>query len=240
VKSACLRLMVLVGLLVLVPTLGSAAVAADTQPVLSKMHAHFVENEKSTYYTVEVTGTTAKPTYSWALQPPTDDLTCNNFEVTPAGNEAIWHHADTDGCHHNGIQHNGTIVVVVLVGGWKCTATYFGTLDGDGLQPDPCTATVTPPPAHACKCSDVTMKTSPENFTDDHTFEFAVHWTIKCKGTGGTCRGEIEAEDPVEVRGTLHYETDLKIKTNKGQAARVCGPVWSKVDRHLPLRRQVR
>jgi hypothetical protein len=102
-------------------------------------------------------------------------------------------------------------------------ATYFGTLDGDGLQPDPCTATVTPPPAHACKCSDVTMKTSPENFTDDHTFEFAVHWTIKCKGTGGTCRGEIEAEDPVEVRGTLHYETDLKIKTNKGKPLACAG-----------------
>lgn len=219
-RSRHLQLTVLVGLLVLLPALGPASVSADTPPVLSKMHAHFVDAEKATHYTVKVEGTTAKSTYSWALQPPTDDLTCNKFEVTPAGNEAIWHHADTDGCHHNSIQHNGTIVVVVLVGGWKCTAMYTGTLDGDGPAPEPCTTTVIP---RDCKCNDVTMRTSPENFTDDHTFEFAIHWTIKCKGTSGTCRGEIETEDPVEVRGVLHYDTDLKIKTNKGKPLACAG-----------------
>ena len=177
------------------------------------MHAHFVEAEKSTHYTVKVEGTTATPRYSWALQPPPDDLLCNKFEVTPAGNEAIWHHADTDNCHHQGTQHLGTIVVVVLIGSWKCTATYFGTLDGDGPDPGACTST-TPPPSN-CKCSNVKMRTSPENFTASHTFEFAIHWTITCTGGKGTCRGEIQMLPPVEVRGVLHYETDLKIATGK-------------------------
>jgi hypothetical protein len=213
VRSSYPRLAVLVGLLVLLPALGAPAVSAGTPPVLSKMHAHFVESEKATHYTVEVTGTTATPAYNWALQPPMDDPTCNKFEVTSAGNEAIWHHADTDGCHHNGIQHDGTIVVVVLVAGWKCTATYFGTLDGDGPQPEPCTSTATPP--NTCKCSKIKMTTSPENFTADHTFEFAINWTITCTGGEGTCRGEIQMLPPVEVRGVLHYDTDLRIVSGK-------------------------
>ena len=56
--------------------------------------------------------------------------------------EAVWHHAATDGCSHAGRQHNGTVTLTlvqrineaklrVLIK-WTCTATYFGTLDGEG------------------------------------------------------------------------------------------------------------
>jgi hypothetical protein len=214
-----LRRIPLLVVLALVAGLGPAAVSAEAPPT-ARIHAHFVDAEKATHYTVEFTGTIANPTYSWSLQPPTDDPTCNKFEVTSAGNEAIWHHADSDGCHHFGVQHNGTVTVVVLATGWKCVATYFGTLDGDGTA---AACTERTPPLKNCKCTNVTMKTSPENFTDNHTFEFAVHWTIHCKGAGGTCRGEIQALDPVEVRGVLHFQTDMEIKTNKGKPLACAG-----------------
>jgi hypothetical protein len=57
-------------------------------------------------------------------------------------NEAVWHHADTDGCNHTTMGpagHPGTVTVTVKTNAWSCTATFFGTNTDQG------------PPARRCR-----------------------------------------------------------------------------------------
>ena len=207
----------LLGLLALLPALGPASVSADAQPVLSPIQAVFNPFERATRYVVTIMPET-QPTYAWSFTPPADDPTCDKF--ASSGNQAVWQHGDENGCQHvHGAEHGGMIVVVVAQGAWVCKATITGTLTHAGPKPDPCVARAgvapKPPPLPSeCKCTKVTMTTSPENFTAGHTFEFAIHWTITCTGAiKGTCRGEIEPEAPVEIRpdAPTGVKTDLRI-----------------------------
>jgi hypothetical protein len=51
---------------------------------------------------------------------------------------AAWHHAGTDGCTHNGVQHLGTVHVTVTTSAWRCTASFFGTLTQTGASNQRC------------------------------------------------------------------------------------------------------
>ena len=111
--------------------------AGAAPPAVSPIHAQLVESEFATHYTVTAQDPSGKTlTYQWRLIPPTTDAGCNHFSAT--GNTAVWHHGDQDGCNHN-VQvargHPGTVIVVVSDGSTSCTATYFGTVPGDGPAP---------------------------------------------------------------------------------------------------------
>jgi len=108
--------------------------AAATPPSISPIHAEFVPSEFATHYTVTAQDPNAKAlSYQWRLIPPTADPACNHFSAT--GDTAIWQNGDQDGCNHN-VQvaqgHPGTVIVVVSDGEYSCTATYFGTVTGNG------------------------------------------------------------------------------------------------------------
>jgi len=53
-------------------------------------------------------------------------------------NEATWHHADTDGCTHLGIQHDGWVYATVTIDSWVCTQRFFGTLTRTGASNEQC------------------------------------------------------------------------------------------------------
>ena len=73
------------------------------------------------------------------LSTPKGNPTCNKFHpVAGKPNEAVWHHASTDGCTHNGIQHLGTVHVTVTTSAWTCTASFFGTLSQTGPSNQVC------------------------------------------------------------------------------------------------------
>jgi hypothetical protein len=118
----------------------AAPVAGPAAPKVSPVQAVFVEGQRATFYSVAVAapgqGTVR---YEWRLTPPKDNRGCNKFSTVPGSRiKAVWHHADTDGCTHNGFQHNGTVTVTVTTAAWRCVATFFGTL------------TKTGPPAQRC------------------------------------------------------------------------------------------
>ncbi len=127
--------------------------ASPAPPPVSPIHAESVASELATHYTVTAEDTSGRAlTYQWRLIPPTADPTCNHFSGT--GNAAVWHHGDQDGCDHN-LQvaqgYAGTVILVVTDGDFSCTATYFGTITGDGppaactpLAPATPSATATP------------------------------------------------------------------------------------------------
>jgi hypothetical protein len=109
-------------------------------PRLSPVKAVFSEAQRATFYTIAVAAPGQSATYAWRLSPPKDNPTCNNFhEVAGQPNEAVWHHANTDGCTHNGIQHLGTVYVTVTTSAWRCTASFFGTLTSTGPANQRCT-----------------------------------------------------------------------------------------------------
>ena len=110
-------------------------------PRLAPVKAVFSEAQRATFYTIAVSvpGNGAT-TYTWRLSPPNGNPTCNKFHpVIGKPNEAVWHHADTDGCAHNGIQHLGTVHVTVTTSAWRCTASFFGTLTHTGPSNQRCT-----------------------------------------------------------------------------------------------------
>ena len=107
-------------------------------PKLTPVHAEFVEAQRETVYTISATGGGAA-TYRWQLTPPKDNPTCNKFApVADKPNEAVWRHANTDGCTHNGFQHLGLVTVTVTTADWECAATFFGTLTKNGPAPQRC------------------------------------------------------------------------------------------------------
>jgi hypothetical protein len=116
----------------------STAPTVAPAPKLTPVHAEFVEAQRETVYTISATGGGAA-TYRWQLTPPKGNPTCNKFAPVPdKPNEAVWHHADTDGCTHTGFQHLGLVTVTVTTADWECTATFFGTLTKNGPPPQRC------------------------------------------------------------------------------------------------------
>jgi hypothetical protein len=109
-------------------------------PKLSPVKAVFSEAQRATFYTISVVAPGQKATYAWRLSPPKDNPTCTKFhQVAGKPNESVWHHASTDGCTHNGIQHLGTVYVTVTTKAWRCTASFFGTLTQTGASNQRCT-----------------------------------------------------------------------------------------------------
>src|SRR6266508_2288217 len=67
-----------------------------------------------------------------------------------------------------------------------------------------------------CKCSNVTITTSPVNFINEVSFAFDVNWTITSTGTNGTCRGEIVSHDPVRVTPAgFAFDSDVSVSKRK-------------------------
>ncbi|MHB8644051.1 MAG: hypothetical protein ACYDA3_14335 [Gaiellaceae bacterium] len=120
------------------PSTAAATPTVAPAPKLTPVHAEFVEAQRETVYTISATGGGAA-TYSWQLTPPKGNPGCNRFApVSGKPNEAVWHHADTDGCTHTDFQHEGLVTVTVTTADWKCTATFFGTLTKNGPAPQRC------------------------------------------------------------------------------------------------------
>jgi len=122
-------------------TATTAAPSAQPAPKLSPVNAVFDPTQRATFYTVSVTVSgQGTPAYTWRLSPPKDNPGCNKFAQVPGmPNEAVWHHADTDGCTHLGIQHDGTVYVTVTTTDWQCTQSFFGTLTKTGTSAQRCT-----------------------------------------------------------------------------------------------------
>jgi hypothetical protein len=122
------------------PTTTAAAPTVGPKPSLLPVKAVFDPNQRATFYTVGVEhGGEPVVSYHWSLTTPPGNPTCNKFAPLPGKpNEAVWHHADTDGCTHNGIQHHGTVHVAVLTAHWSCTESFFGTLTRTGTPNAQC------------------------------------------------------------------------------------------------------
>jgi len=122
-------------------TTAPAAATVGAKPDLLPVQAVFDPNRRATFYTVGIQqGGEPVQTYRWALTTPPGNPTCNRFAPVPGRpNEAVWHHADTDGCTHNGIQHDGTVHVTVLTAHWSCEESFFGTLTRTGSPNARCT-----------------------------------------------------------------------------------------------------
>jgi hypothetical protein len=126
-----------------VPTTTKAAPAPATpspQPRLSPVTALFNLVQRETVYSVTVTAKRqGTPAISWRLATPPGNPTCNKFApVAGHPNQAVWHHADTDGCTHTGIQHDGWIYATVTTDAWVCTQKFFGTLSHTGTNAERC------------------------------------------------------------------------------------------------------
>lgn len=121
-------------------TTTAAPAPAAPQPKLSPVKGVFDPAQRATFYTVTVTSAgQGAPTYTWRLAPPKNDPGCNRFAPVPGSpDEAVWHHADTDGCAHIGIQHTGTVTVTVTTADWQCMQSFFGTLTHDGTAAQRC------------------------------------------------------------------------------------------------------
>jgi hypothetical protein len=118
--------------------------ATPAAPAVSPVHAEFKPLDFATYYAVSATAERqGTPTYTWSLSPPKGNASCNRFGPVPGKpNQAVWHHADTDGCNHalmGPYGHTGTVTVIVKTSDWECTATFFGTITRSG------------PPAQRCR-----------------------------------------------------------------------------------------
>lgn len=122
-------------------TTTAAPAPVPKAPKLSPVKAVFSEAQRATFYTIAVvTAPGQSATVTWRLTPPAGNPTCNNFQpVAGKPDEAVWHHAGTDGCTHNGIQHLGTVHVTVTTSAWQCTASFFGTLTKTGASNQRCT-----------------------------------------------------------------------------------------------------
>ena len=117
----------------------TTAAGAPKKPELSGVLANFDPAQRATFYSVAV-GSPESVTYHWSLTPPKDNPRCNKFGPVPGHpNQAVWHHADTDGCTHIGVQHDGTVHVRVTTAHWSCTESFFGTLTRVGTGRATCT-----------------------------------------------------------------------------------------------------
>ena len=110
-------------------------------PTVSPLRSTFNPTQRATFYSIAVTAAhQGKLIYSWHLNPPKDNQTCNKFgSIFGSPNRAVWHHASTDGCTHLGVQHLGTVTVTIRSRYWQCTASFFGTLTSAGVPAKACT-----------------------------------------------------------------------------------------------------
>jgi hypothetical protein len=120
-----------------------ATPVAPVPPAVTPVSATFDEAQRATFYTVSAEGAgQGEPTFDWELTPPKTDPSCDDFAVVDGKpNEAVWRHADTDGCDHTTMGpagHPGTVTVTVKTDAWECTATFFGSNTNQG------------PPARRC------------------------------------------------------------------------------------------
>jgi hypothetical protein len=117
-------------------------------PKLKPIEAEFEPANRQTVYTERATSPDGRDLkYHWTLVEH-NDPTCINFEPNePRENQAIWHHADDQGCNHNleGPRgHVGTVIVVVRDAAYECLASYDGSQGdngsptGVGSDPQPC------------------------------------------------------------------------------------------------------
>jgi hypothetical protein len=122
-------------------TAAAAAPAVGPKPTLLPVKAVFDSAQRATFYTVGIEqGGEPVTSYAWRLTTPPGNPTCNKFAPIPGKPfEAVWHHADTDGCTHNGIQHDGTVHVTVKSAHWSCVESFFGTLTRTGSPNAQCT-----------------------------------------------------------------------------------------------------
>ncbi|MGH2972952.1 MAG: hypothetical protein ACRDLE_12645 [Gaiellaceae bacterium] len=118
----------------------TTAPVVEAKPHLLPVSAVFDQSRRATFYTVNVEqGGETVASYRWTLTTPPGNPTCNKFAPVPGKPfEAVWHHADTDGCTHNGIQHDGTVHVTVLSAHWSCSESFFGTLTRTGAPNEHC------------------------------------------------------------------------------------------------------
>jgi hypothetical protein len=114
--------------------------APPPRPVVSPVTALFNPVQRETVYSVTATALhQGTPSFSWRLTPPPGNAGCNKFAPAPGHpNEAVWHHADTDGCTHIGIQHAGWVYATVTTDAWVCTQRFFGTLSRTGARDERC------------------------------------------------------------------------------------------------------
>ena len=123
-------------------TTTTPAAAVPAAPKVSPVRATFDQNLRATFYTINASEQGGcPPSYTWTLTPPKADPNCNRF-TTVHPNEAVWHHADTDGCNHalmGPAGHLGTVTVTVKNAFWTCTATFFGTNTTSGPPAQRCT-----------------------------------------------------------------------------------------------------
>ena len=122
-------------------TTTTVAPTVGPKPSLLPVKAVFSEAQRATFYTVGIQqGGEPVVSYTWSLTTPPGNPTCNKFAPVPGNpSEAVWHHAGTDGCTHNGIQHDGTVHVTVRSAHWSCTESFFGTLTRTGSPNAQCT-----------------------------------------------------------------------------------------------------
>jgi hypothetical protein len=121
-------------------TTTAAAAPVAPRPKLTAVSAVFSETARATTYTVSTEqGGEPVTSYAWTLSTPPGNPTCDKFHQVPGHpNEAVWHHASTDGCTHNGIQHDGTVHVRATSAHWSCTESFFGTLTRTGAPNAAC------------------------------------------------------------------------------------------------------
>jgi hypothetical protein len=112
---------------------------AKPRPRLSPVTGTFVEADRATYYVVSVSGTAGQgtPKITWRQKPPPGNASCDRFAVL-SPTRAVWHHADTDGCTHIGIQHDGWVYATVTTRYWQCTQSFFGTLTRTSTSHESC------------------------------------------------------------------------------------------------------
>jgi hypothetical protein len=114
--------------------------AAPRQPVLSPVTVVFDPVQRETTYSVTAKASgQGTPAYSWTLKPPPDNAACTKFAPVPGSpSKAVWHHADTDGCLHVGVQHAGWIYATITTADWVCTQSFFGTLSRTATSAERC------------------------------------------------------------------------------------------------------
>lgn len=134
-----------------------------TPPELGRIHADFVQAERTTYYSVSATDGDGDPLdIAFKLDPrqidpapAATDPGCNKTErgvgeSAPGKIHAvlIWHHADADGCNHELMGahgHQARITAVLTDGTWTCEAIFDGSETNTGPAPEACTSSVSDP-----------------------------------------------------------------------------------------------
>jgi hypothetical protein len=120
------------------PVAATVSSNGTAAPIVSPIEAVFSEADRATSYSVAVRASEGAE-YSWSLEPPADDPTCRSFApVAGKPNEAVWRHADSDGCTHIGTEHLGTVTVTVATPAWTCTARFEGTESRTAPLPGDC------------------------------------------------------------------------------------------------------